>query len=213
MRASGLACGVFGLIVVLGPSSGAATSNMVFTAASFPGVGEARPAVWTITPLPGDRGFRILVECSGFSAVPVAGGYSLRIPGQASTAVAGFPDVPSLARVLPRLCGSKPSLVMHGSNSTNVTDVVLAPAESFKVDAAGGSMRVLRPFRQRDPSAYGRNDYWPPELVKLEIAAIGTQYVVRVECFPVQYNPVEKVVRFYRRMEGVLQFEDMEGQH
>lgn len=212
MRASGLSCGVSLLIGVLASNSGAASSNGVFAASSFHGAGEAKTPVWTVTPLAGDRGFRILIECPGFAAVPVEGGYSLRIPGQVSTTRAGAPDVPSLAKILPRSRGSKPVLVLRGINPTNIADVVLAPAESFKVDESDGSMRVLRPFRQCDPSIYGQNEFWPSDVVKLEVAAIGTQYVVRVECFPVQYNPVERVVRYYSRLEGVLRFEAMEGQ-
>lgn len=212
MRTFGLACGASCLIGVLGSLFGAAPSNQVFTAVTFDGVGDVRPAVWTITPLTGDRGFRILVECSGYSAVPVTGGYSLRIPGQASTPRAGTPDVPSFAKVLPRPRGSKPILVLQGSFATNVQGVAVAPAEEFKLEAPDGSIRVLRPCRQPDLSVYGRNEFWPPELVRLEVAGIGTQYVVRVECFPIQYNSAEKVIRFYRRLEGVLKFEVTEGQ-
>ena len=175
--------------------------------ANFTGVGAARAAVWTVTPASGSRDWRIVIECSGFSAVPVAGGYSLRIPGQASSAKPGTPDVPHLAKLVPGVKGAKAVLMIRGADPTNLTDIVVAPAEGFKLDDPESSNRTLRPYRESDPGLYGTDQLWPAELGRVEEAWIGTQKVVRVECFPVQYAPLTKAIRFYRRLEGELRFE------
>jgi len=172
------------------------------------GVGDARVAVWTVTPstnAPGD--LHLTVECSGLSAMLVQGGVSLRIPGQASSAKPGTPDLPRLAKLLPARKGAKAVLVFLGSNPTNLSDVVVAPAVGFKLEALEGAQRVLCPYRQPDPAVYGIDQYWPAELGRLDAASIGTQIVVRVECCPVQYNPITKSIRFFRRLEGELRFE------
>lgn len=174
---------------------------------NFTGVGIGRAAVWTVTPIAGSGDLRISIECSGFSALPMGEGYSLRIPGQANSARPGTPDLPFLASLLPATTGGKAHLTIRGGDPTNLTDVAVAPAEGFRLDESGSSARVLRPYRQPDPVVFGKDQFWPPDLGSLEEGAIGTQKVVRVVCCPVEYNPVKKTLRFYRRLEGELRFE------
>lgn len=175
--------------------------------ANFTGVGVAREAVWIVTPVSGSRDLRIVIECSGFSAVQVSGGYSLRIPGQASSGEPGTPDVPRLAKLISGVKGAKAVLTMHGKDPTNLADVVVAPAEGFKLADPESPMRKLKPYRECDPGIYGKDQLWPAEAGRVDEASIGTQKVVRVEYYPVYYNPITKAIRFYRRLEGELRFE------
>lgn len=176
-------------------------------ATHFSGVGDVRKAIWTITPSPGSSNVTIRIQCSGFAAVQAGDGCSLRIPEQALSAKPGTPDVPRLARLLPGIKGTRAVLAIHGTDSTNLTNVLVAPAEGFRLVESESPKRQLRPYRQPDTDIYGRDEFWPVELGKVEEAWLGTQRVVRVECFPVQYNPLTKAIRFYRRLEGELRFE------
>lgn len=199
-----VACSCYGVIAV---TSHAASTNQASRTVPFAGVGEPKAAVWTLVPSLDGRSLRFSIECSGVSAVSVEGGYSLRISGQAASAKPGTPDVPHLSRLLPGVKGARAILTIYGVDPTNLMDVAVAPAEGFRLDESEGSVRALRPYRQFDPVVFGKDQFWPPALGSLEEGAIGTQKVVRVECYPIEYNPVRRAVRFYRRLEGELRFE------
>lgn len=188
-----------------------AASNEVSRVERFTGVGEARPAVWTITPIAGTLDSAIRIDIAGFSAVEAEGGHSPRIPGQAGAMAAGTPEVPRLARLLAGHGGMKAVLELRGVDPTNVPGVVVAPCPAMKVEELETGGRRLRQYRVPDPAVYGKDDFWPAGLGRVEEACIGTQNVVRVECFPIQYNPFQKVLRFHRRLEGELRFERVEG--
>lgn len=197
--ASALVVAAVGAVLADGDAAGVA----------FSGVGEARVAKWTITALPGTDDVRFCVECRGFSATPVDGGFSLQIPGQASSARAGTPAVPRVVKLLPGFKGRRAVLTLQGMDSTNISDVAVVAAEGFKLDNPDSATRKRVPHRDADPEIYGQDRFWPVDLGRVEEAWIGTQKVVRVECFPVQYNPVTRTVRFYRRIEGALRFESL----
>lgn len=195
---------VGGLAGVFALTSWAASTNE-----SFAGVGEVRAAVWTILPSENSSDTRFSIDCSGFSAVPVEGGYSLRIPGQVSSE-ARTPDVPRLAKLFPGVKRARAVLTVEGSDPTNIACTVAA-AEGYRLDDPESPNRKLRPYRQPDPEIYANDRFWPSDLGRLAQATIGTQKVVRVECFPVQYDPITREVRFYRRLEGFLRFEPIEN--
>lgn len=198
-----------GLVAWVAGAGGAAT-NAVTGAGRFRGVGDIRPAVWTVTPIDGTPDSRIQIDIAGFSASEGDGGYALRIPGQALPAP-GTPDVPRLTRLLPGHGGFQAVLEVRGLEATNVPDVAVAAAPVHRVEAPEAEVRRLRPCREPDPGIYGRDAFWPPALGRVEEAWIGTQKVVRVECFPIQYNPSRKTICCYRRLEGVLRFERIQG--
>lgn len=193
-------------VLALRVTGWAASTNAAEQIATFNGVGDAAPAVWTITPLSNSPDFLVSIDCSGFTAVPVTGGYSLRIPGQVSSAKPGTPDVPHLAKLWQGIKDARVVLTLQGKDQTNVVGEV-ASAEGYKLDDSESLMPVLRPERRPDSTIYNQNQFWPAELGSVEEAWIGTQKVVRLECIPVQYNPCTKVIRFYRSLEGVLRFE------
>ncbi len=175
------------------------------------GLGDPQPAVLTLIPIPESPNLKISIAFSGFEIIEGACGASLRIPGQASTATPGAPDVPGIPKLVPGIKGMRAVLTLHGFDPTNVLDVIVAPAKGYTREVPEGSGRVLPPQRQPDPGIYRTAEFWPSELGRVDEAWIGTQKVVRVECFPVQYNPVLKTIRFYRRLEGVLRFERIEN--
>ena len=184
----------------------AASSNVVGQVPSFAGVGEAKAAAWSIQASGNDREIKFSVDCRGISAVQVEGGYSLRIPGQ-SASISGTPDVPHLAKLFPGMKGVKAHVLVQGLDPTNIVNVSLAAAEGFTLADAQKPALGLRAVRQPDAGLFGSDQFWPVELGRVAVASIGTQNVVRVECFPVQYNPVTRTLRFYRRLEGILRFE------
>lgn len=179
----------------------AAVTNEV-PSAPFAGVGDVRSATWTITPVTNSSELLIRIDCTGFSADQEDGGYSLHMPGQVSAAMPGAPDIPRIARLVTGLDGYRPVLRLEGKQPTNISDVAVVAVKGY----AGDSFVRAGP-RTPDSAIYATGQFWPAELCRLEEACIGTQNVVRLECYPVQYNASTKVIRFYRCLEGVLRFE------
>ncbi len=170
-------------------------------------VGVPKTAEWRVSPSADGRRISFIIACDGVSLVPVEGGLSVRIPGQAASAKPGTPDVPHLSKLMPGVKGARASLTVHGYDPTNFLNVVVAPVQGYRLDETVGRIRTLKPYRQADPDVYGKDQFWPVTLGTLEEGAIGTQRVVRVACFPVQYNSVQGVVRLFRRLEGEIRFE------
>ena len=171
------------------------------------GIGEPRLPVWTITTLEEGQEIRITVECSGYSVAPVPGGVALRMPGQASSGQAGTPDIPRLSKLISGLPAATAVLTLKGYDSTNIPNVVVAPVEGYEVEQLDKGARELRPYRRISSEVYDADQFWPEGFGHVSEAWIGTQKVVRVECYPVHYNPVTKTLCFYRRLEGVVRFE------
>ena len=169
-------------------------------------IGKTGAPSWDITPLPDGDGFRISIVCPGMKLVREGDGYAVRIPGQVVAREAGSPDIPRLARLISVAPGMYPVLSLQGMDPTNITGIVVIPTVRYQVKEAGGGLRSLEPSRQPDAGIYATDDFWPANPGHIEQALIGTQNVVRVECVPVQYNPIGKSIRFFGRVEGVLRF-------
>jgi len=175
-------------------------------------IGVARPAVWTVLPASnGEYSCSFAVEIAGFSAAATPDGYALHIPGEAAAAGRGTPAVPRVARFFPGVSGRVAVLQVSGVSPAELTNLSVAAAEDYVVVSPDGGTRHLAPVRHPSPAIYATDQFWPPELGRVEEAWMGTQKLVRVECFPVQYNPASKIVRWYRRMEGTLVFEPAES--
>ena len=134
-------------------------------------------------------------------------GYVLHIPGEAVSAAPGTPAIPRIARLLPGRKDRAAILQVTGFSSVEVTNSPVASTDAHEVDHPESPTRALRPVRRRLPEIYTRDQFWPPELGQAQEAWIGTQKVVRVEVFPVQYNAKRETVRFFGRLEGTVVFE------
>lgn len=188
---------------------GAMVTNAAFLqAASFVGAGDPRPAIWTVIPSPNGNGsLSFTVEFKGFSASAVPGGYVLHVPGEATSAAPGTPAIPRIAKLFPGIKDRTARIQVTGLSPTEVTNVSVAAAVDYEVVAPKGEMRKLRPVRRQAQEIYARDEFWPPELGQVEEAWIGTQKVVRVEVFPLQYHAKRKTIRFYGQLEGIVTFD------
>jgi hypothetical protein len=171
----------------------------------FAGVGVPREAVWSVQPKDG-QSLQITVDFGGFSAVKEQNGYSLRIPGQAESAKPGTPDIPHIAKLFNVSSDGHPVLTIRGMFPTNVQNVSVVPAKGVALEQSEDETRRLRTFRRPQAEVYAADQLYPESLSKIDEARIGTQRVLRIEICPVQYNPIKREIRFYQRLEGVLEF-------
>ena len=162
-------------------------------------------AEWIITPAPDGMsiGFILVVPELRFDAV--AEGVVPRVPGQVSPLQPGAPDVPILATAVPCAVRGTPTVRVLETMPEDVTNTVVAPASRWLVDPETVNP-VPVPSRTKDDRIYTANAFWPAELADVKVGMMGTQGLVRIECRPVQYNPVTGTVRVHRRMRGVVEF-------
>lgn len=66
---------------------------------------------------------------------------------------------------------------------------------------------TYRTVRTPSPSVYQEDRFWPDPVVTVQAAWMGTNKIVRVECAPIQYNPVRHVIRYATVLKGTLMFE------
>lgn len=190
----------------MGSPPGATNAN-TRSAAVFKGLGIPKPAVWTVSrSLDGHGSWSIAVDVSGFTAAARPEGMVLHIPGE-SRGEPGTPALPRLAKLLPGLPDRTPRLTLRGLMPTNVTGVSLAPVEGYVVQDRESPTPQLSAVRRPLAEIFGRSEFWPAELGAIQQVSMGTQRLVRIECFPIQYNPGSGTLRYYRRLEGVLSFD------
>jgi hypothetical protein len=175
---------------------------------SFAGVNPPGAAVWTLPAVaspsvPAD--FSITI--TGFDAQPVEGGYVLRIPGHTFRLKPGAPDVPVLARILPGLSGYSAHVQVTESDAEDIPDVIVAPAEARVPDYADPEKPTVRTVRSASDPAYAADAFWPHDLLAVQEGSMGTQSFIRIECHPIQYNPITRTIRFHREIRAQLWFE------
>ena len=162
---------------------------------------------WIITPSSDGRSidFTLVVPELEFDSTPA--GVVPRISGQATPLRPGAPDVPVVATAVPCEPRGTPSIRIVDTQPEDVTNALVAPAPRWVVDPESPSP-VPAPVRARDESLYALSTFWPAELADVKVGMMGTQGFVRIECRPVQYNPVTGTVRVHRRIRGVVEFMD-----
>ena len=175
-------------------------------AAGFRGVGEPSPAAWTFWPA-GEAAQSFQVTVSGFRARATPEGYVLSIPGQTASPGRGFPDLPSVATLLPGRPGSTARVELSAPAWTELSGVRVAPAESRALGDVTTNGAAYRVARTPDPQVYGVDGFWPPAVAQIQEAWMGTGKIVRLKCFLIQYNPARNVIRYASRLEGKVVFE------
>lgn len=187
-------------------TSSRAETNGAAAGTPFIGVGEAVPAVWKVTSGPSNT-LIFSVRCSGFRAIPVEGGYSLQVPGQAHSERPGAPDVPRLPRITKGRKGCR--MVIESAPAEpwrELSNITVAAVTSY-VPAGGGESAGWRVTRTPDPAVYSSGQFVPETLAAVQEFWMGTQKLARLEAVLVQYNPVTHVVRYTTELNGVIRFE------
>jgi len=162
-------------------------------------------AEWIITPAPDGMSiaFTLVVPELRFDATTE--GAVPRVPGQAAPLRPGAPDVPVLAQAVPCAGRGTPSVRILETSPEDVTNTVVAPAPRWVADAESRTPMPV-PVRVREEAVYSANAFWPAELADVQVGFMATQALARIECRPVQYNPVTGTVRVHRRIRGVVEF-------
>lgn len=124
----------------------------------------------------------------------------------------GFPEVPivSFLVAIPQ-CDSV-YLNVDLQDSTRISDINIYPAPELVPDTTvGGAIALIEQFAY-NRTAYETNAYFPGIVSEtIDKGAIREQNCVRVKIFPVQFNPVTKIISAYSKFKFTLTFENPSG--
>jgi len=160
---------------------------------------------WTFTPAPDGMSIGFILVVPELRFDTTAEGVVPRVPGQAAPLRPGAPDVPVLAQAVPCAGRGTPSVRILETSPEDVTNTVVAPAPRWVADVESRTP-MPAPMRVREDEVYSANAFWPAELADVQVGFMATQALARIECRPVQYNPVTGTVRVHRRIRGVVEF-------
>jgi len=133
-------------------------------------------------------------------------GIVVSFPGPSADRAPGSPDLGSLVLTLPGRAGFRAVVRILEAAFEELADMEVAPAEGFRrVYADDNAYRIER-VRQADPAVYGADSLWPPALLTVDEACLGTNRYVRLVCWPAQYNPARRRLRLHSRIVAELAF-------
>ena len=109
----------------------------------------------------------------------------------------GFPDVPVLVVPLGVPFFSSPQVSIVNAEFEEITDISLIPAPQVFVEETESANYFFEEY-QTDKKAYARNRYFPSSLAEFsDFQVIRGQRIAKLQIYPIQYNPVSKIVRKY----------------
>jgi len=116
--------------------------------------------------------------------------------------MAGAPELPARVFVFGVPPGARAEVSVIPGASEEFSDIHIAPVP---IKEKAEDLTRLR--YSPDAQIYERAAFYPGDLFKVEAPAqFRQQAIVRVQVFPVQYNPVRKQLRVYREMQIVVRF-------
>ena len=132
----------------------------------------------------------------------------LSIPGGQKWGASGYPEIPSIGRLLaiPQCSGISisveitDSLVLDGYNPY--------PSPKIVEDTIGGESRLVEQFVKND-SIYSLDQYFPGvQYESADGGSLRSQKVLRMSAFPIRYNPANKKLVVYTDFEVNIQFQN-----
>jgi len=145
------------------------------------------------------------VTIPGFEVSTNAHGVVISLRGQGE-GVAGEPDLGRLVAVIPGRVGWHAGVYPDPIAWQNVSGVTVAPVAGRYPVEFGASGTVYAETRLMSELIYRRDEFWPASCTTVMEAWAGTSKLVRVECAPLQYNPVAGVLRYTARSTGRIVF-------
>jgi hypothetical protein len=143
---------------------------------------------------------RLVVEPPPPIREATADGMVFRCDPDGPPAPGGEPDLPVLVRPLSGQPGYRATASVVDAKFRDEGPVRVAPATSLRRELVEDNRYKTEQVRERNPAIYGRADFWPPSLVRVDEAWMGTNRVARLVCRPLQWNPQSGVLRVYSRL-------------
>ena len=171
------------------------------------GWGAPEAGTWEIrSEDPSGERFRVTVTPAEPVREAGPGGMAVSFPGPSAGRQAGAPDLGCLVQTIPGRPGFHAVIRVIETESRDEPGRNVIPAEITRRVYADDNVYRSEKVRQPDPAIYADDAFWPPTLMRLDEAWMGTNKYVRLVCWPAQYNPVKRVLRVHTRITGELCF-------
>jgi hypothetical protein len=119
----------------------------------------------------------------------------------------GFPDLAALVRPIRSVPGYQITVQLVASDFSEESGVNVAPALSLHRRLVGDNRYETSWVREKNPSVYDRDIFWPESQVAVDQAWMGTNRVARLVCRPLQWNPQTMLLRVYSRLVVELRYQ------
>jgi len=124
----------------------------------------------------------------------------LMIPGLQQTVTPGAPQVPVRGAMIGLSSSAGLSVEIIEADYETLNDYLLYPAPGLEQVESGLAQEFQEVFTL-DNTIYSTNAFYPVQPVELgDVSMLRDQATVPVRLYPIQYNPVNREVRFYRRL-------------
>ena len=145
------------------------------------------------------------------AAAATAGGVScqqVQMPGYVASAEAGLPALPVKVVLIGVPPNADPKITAEPLSSSAASARTICPAVTRTAERSADG-QVLREAEASiaDPAVYGADAFYPASNVRLvDLGFMRGQRIVRLEVYPVQYNPVSGALRVAERLQVSLEF-------
>lgn len=183
----------------------ACTACSMAAVAATPVLRDSTPSMgWAYEAKATDRAITIDVRKFQFRVTESGTGAMIETTGAVAWPGFGLPRVPSLVLLFEAPAEGDYDVRWSETAVEERPLQPLAPVATPVVHSVGDevSRTAMRPFR--DLTVYGRDAYWPDTVVRHERARGAGRRFLRVEIFPIQYNPVRGRLRVHRDLHVVL---------
>ncbi|HMP76502.1 MAG TPA: C25 family peptidase propeptide domain-containing protein [Kiritimatiellia bacterium] len=148
---------------------------------------------------------RLRVGVPAFDGEPQPDGSVIpRVPDGKHAIESGNPNLPFLLRMIPvpRNCVAQIEITRLIHVETNSPPITPVPTRELQ-ETEDGRRSVKETLIPRGPG-FERNGFWPVEPLEISYAAQGTQRWARIVFHPLQYNPVQGMLRWNKSIEARL---------
>lgn len=119
----------------------------------------------------------------------------------------GAPDLPIYVQALPARPGYRISVRLVKTEFSEEAGVAVAPSTRLQRTLVEDNRYTTAWVREADAGIYGRDAFWPAELVQVDEAWQGTNKLARLAVRPVQWNAQARILRVHSRFELELSYQ------
>jgi hypothetical protein len=127
--------------------------------------------------------------------------------GNGSEPGKGAPDLPIHVQALPARPGYRITARLVKTEFSEEAGVAVAPSIRLQRSLVEDNRYTTLWVREADAEIYGRDAFWPADLVQVDEAWQGTNKLARLAVWPVQWNARTKVLRVHSRFELELSYQ------
>jgi len=118
----------------------------------------------------------------------------------------GFPELPTTGALIPVPLTGRVNITILESTFEDIPEVSVPPVPDMQIDYQSG--QVSSKYK-KDVVFYSTDTFWPGKQVEFtNRSQLRGQPIGRIQVNPVQYNPVQRVLRIYKTLKVQVTFDE-----